>query len=643
MPGKRSLSSLFDRYNAVGYEKNLLDSATLVGDMRWDPRLRIFEVTADIPFVVPKDKLYLLEFNMAKAYDVKTIHIMPKYAAELFTQSYFDDVMKEAYRRDIISQSFLGRYKAVFADDRISVHTGFGEGGVLLLLDSNADKKISNIIFEEFGLRYTVEIVNDTTVDTGIRVNIEQRIAEAKNRASQSLAQETPGSAIAMPSVYTDNPPITTDGNGIYHIGYMMFDLSDSERIAGQDFEIVAPRRLHDMVAAENNVILVGVVTDFEIKQRRRGKEPIWFCINDGNASMSVRFAQSPAENEDYKNISDGMSVAIWGDLRRDDFDNELVLVPRGVRLVKQVRRADTASEKRVELHLHTTMSAMDGIIPPAQAVNTALAWGHKAIALTDHGNVQGYMAAAVAAKGKDIKLIYGMEGYFVDDTDKAVFGVDDIEYSDEFVVFDIETTGLSAEFCKITEIGAVRVKDGEVLETFETFVNPQIPIPSNIVELTGITDEMVADAPTADVAVADFLKFIGDDVIVAHNATFDISFIRKAADDYGYKFTNAFLDTLAISRFINPDLKKHKLDILSDYFNLGDFGHHRAYNDAEMTSKIMYCMFDKLRKEGVGNASSMIHAMQEKSDPLKLKPFHQILIAKNKTGLKNLYKIVSN
>ena len=214
--------------------------------------------------------------------------------------------------------------------------------------------------------------------------------------------------------------------------------------------------------------------------------------------------------------------------------------------------------------------------------------------------------------------------------------------FDGEFTVFDIETTGLSALNNHITEIGAVKVRGGEVLEVFNTFVNPGEHIPENITELTGISDDMVKDAPDEKSAVSEFLKFAGDNIIIAHNANFDVGFIGRVASDNGLDFGNAYLDTVALSRYVNPELKNHKLDTLAEYFGLGDFNHHRACDDAEMLARIFICMANKLEQEGIRGTADMVRAMADKVDPLKLRTYHMIILAKNKIGLKNLYKLVS-
>ena len=319
-------------------------------------------------------------------------------------------------------------------------------------------------------------------------------------------------------------------------------------------------------------------------------------------------------------------------------------MTPNDIMKIGYFERMDNAETKRVELHCHTNMSALDAAIPPDILVKTALRFGMPAVAVTDHGNVQSFPEMMLAAEKTDLKVIYGMEAYFVDDTAKALFGAGNGRFEDESIVFDIETTGLSNLKDKITEIGAVRIKNGEVLDRFNTFVDPECPIPEDITKLTGITDEMVSGAPKVKEALEAFFAFIGggDKLLIAHNAGFDVGFIRRAAEQSGLPFENPYLDTVSMSRYVNPDLKKHKLNLVAEYYGLGEFNHHRASDDAEMLAQIYFCMTDKIHREGVETYDQMRQATSEKADPLKLKSYHQIILVKNLVGLKNLYKLIS-
>jgi DNA polymerase-3 subunit alpha (Gram-positive type) len=292
-------------------------------------------------------------------------------------------------------------------------------------------------------------------------------------------------------------------------------------------------------------------------------------------------------------------------------------------------------------------MSATDALSDAADIMARAHDWGMPAVAFTDHGTLQAYpIVMSAAKKYPDVKPIYGIEGYLVDDTARAVFRYEDASNTrfneDEFIIFDIETTGLSPKVCGITQIGALKYKNGEIIGEFSTFVDCGKPIPENIVNLTGITDEMVKGAPNECDAVKSFLEFCGSRMLVAHNANFDISFIRRVADENEIPFENPYLDTVALSRYINSDLKKHTLDTLARYFDLGEFDHHKADADTLMLAKIFECMSRKLAANGIFTVNEMNAAMANSSDPKRLKSYHIIILVKNLVGLKNLYKLVS-
>ena len=247
------------------------------------------------------------------------------------------------------------------------------------------------------------------------------------------------------------------------------------------------------------------------------------------------------------------------------------------------------------------------------------------------------------AEKLGDVKVIYGIEAYFVDDTARAVYGDKDASFADsEFVVFDLETTGTSIRTCGITEIGAVKYKGGEIYDTFNTFVDPEMPIPEKITEITGITDDMVKGAPTIDKALPMFLEYAGDCILVAHNASFDVGFLRNFAEKLHIPFSPTYIDTVAVSRYVNSDLKSHKLDAVAKYFDLGDFNHHRASDDAHMLALIFDRMIEKLASEGLFTVSATVGVMAQKTDPKKLPTYHQVILVKNLVGLKNLYRMVS-
>ena len=428
-------------------------------------------------------------------------------------------------------------------------------------------------------------------------------------------------------------------------MGATTYNLANSERIYGEDFDITSPTPLSDVSSAKGRAVFLGTVFDVAIKETRAGdKSNCAIGISDGASAIYVKKTLPNEEIDWVKGLKGGTHVAILGRIQIDKFDSEPFLSPLGMRKISTVLRTDDAPEKRVELHLHSNMSQMDAIITPAELVNTAVRWGHKAIAVTDHGNVQAFPEVMLALeKSKaDLKILYGTEAYFVNDTAKCIFGKHYPAFDDEMVVFDIETTGLSNRTCKIIEIGAVKIKQGKVIDKFNIFVDPEEKIPEEITRLTSITDEDVKGAPKEREAIAMFLDYVGDCLLIAHNANFDIGFIRVAAERQEMPFNNSYLDTLGLSKYLNPELKNHKLDTIVEHYKIGDFHHHRASDDAEVLAKVFILMLERLAKEGNPDFESVVNAMSEKVDPVKLNAYHMIIFAKNKAGLKNLYKLIS-
>ncbi|MBQ2231072.1 MAG: PolC-type DNA polymerase III [Oscillospiraceae bacterium] len=370
--------------------------------------------------------------------------------------------------------------------------------------------------------------------------------------------------------------------------------------------------------------------------------------VTDGTDSVRVnQFIKDPDTIAAVKKLSVGMNVTVYGTMTMNRFDGE-VLEPRAIATAPAKKpRTDDAPEKRVELHLHTRYSTMDALTDPKAVIDRAVAWGHPAIAITDHGVCQAFPDAMKAA-GDKIKVVYGVEGYYINDVDDkvTVSGTEDMALPGTFVAFDIETTGLNSQTERIIEIGAVLFKDGKSNERFQTFVDPEKHIPLEITRLTGITDDMIEGAPDEKTAVKSFLEFSGGLPLVAHNANFDIGFIDEAAKRHGLDFTPTFIDTVALSQAIQPQLKNHKLDTVALALELPDFEHHRASDDALTCGLIAARYFDMMVRDGVSRLSEVnayvLPKRKKAAQTRRLRPMHIIVLAKNQTGIKNLYRIVT-
>lgn len=417
---------------------------------------------------------------------------------------------------------------------------------------------------------------------------------------------------------------------------------SDSSVIIGRSINenIVDIRSVNETSGV---VAICGDIFKKEIIETKTGRKIVTFFITDYTSSIVVKFFPRPKEADKIiDEIKEGLYCKVRGEAINDPYAKEVVIMAKDIVKSSKIEKMDTAEEKRVELHLHTQMSAMDAVTSTSDLVKRAAKWGHQAIAITDHGVVQAYPEAMEAAKSNNIKVIYGIEAYLVDDGVPIVINEQNRNLNDTYVIFDIETTGLSSINDKIIEIGAVKIEDGTVVDKFSEFVNPQIEIPLNIVELTSITDDMVENAPTIDKVLPKFMKFIGDSVVVAHNASFDTSFIKNNCINQGLEFKNPIMDTVSLCRFLFPELKRFKLDTVAKHLGISLENHHRAVDDAKATCDILLHCFKLLKEREILNLLDLNKQFLNNVDIKKQPTYHLIILVKNQVGLKNLYKLVS-
>ena len=436
--------------------------------------------------------------------------------------------------------------------------------------------------------------------------------------------------------------------------------------IYGRDFEEEAIP-IEDVIGEMGEVVIRGQIINFDFREIRNDKMIIMFDVTDFTDTMTVKlFIHKEQKDELTAGISKGAFIKLKGVPTIDRFDNELTFGSlAGVKKIPDftVSRSDKSPKKRVELHCHTKMSDMDGVSEVKDIVKRAYKWGHPAIAITDHGVVQSFPDAnhvwedlwkAEKARRKEagdenpdrqdfFKIIYGMEAYLVDDLQEIVTGEKGGDFHGDFVVFDIETTGFSPVNNRIIEIGAVKVSGGKIVDRFSAFVNPDVPIPFEIVKLTGITDDMVSDAAFIDTVLPEFLDFCGDCVLVAHNANFDMSFIRENTLRQKIEKQFTYIDTVAIARILLPHQGKHTLDAVAKTLGISLENHHRAVDDAEATAEIFVKFIPMLEENGV-ETLAQLNAMGDSSPELvkRLPSYHAIILAENNIGRENLYALVS-
>lgn len=404
---------------------------------------------------------------------------------------------------------------------------------------------------------------------------------------------------------------------------------------------------MKDITLDTGNVIISGDVFRIDNREFRGGMCRMNFDITDYTGSLRVSKYMTAEESKTlFPLINEKMTLTVQGTVSIDRFSNDIFIEARNIITAEKKKRVDNAKDKRVELHLHTRFSTMDGLTEIKDAVAQAAAWGHKAIAVTDHGIAQAFPDAYNAGKKNGVKILYGVEAYYVNDYDDriCVHGSQNIALDGEFVAFDIETTGLKVEKDAITEIGAVICRNGKLCETFNTFVDPQMHISAEITHLTGIKDSDVAGAPKLKEALEAFLDFVGDRPLVAHNADFDMGFISAGCDKYNIPCNYTYLDTLVMAQNLLPELKRYKLDIVANHLGLPEFNHHRASDDAS-TAALMLCRFLDMLKEKNINELKEINPYMETIRGVgapRRESRHMIILAKDKTGLRNMYKLIS-
>ncbi|MCA1066610.1 PolC-type DNA polymerase III (plasmid) [Rossellomorea sp. AcN35-11] len=407
------------------------------------------------------------------------------------------------------------------------------------------------------------------------------------------------------------------------------------------------PISIETIQEEERRVTIQGYIFDSELRELRSGRTLLTFKVTDYTDSIVVKiFSRGKEDVPVLERIKKGLWVKVRGGVQDDTFMRDLVINGQDVNEIKVQGRVDSANEedKRVELHAHSRMSQMDAVLSVGSLVKQAADWGHKAVAITDHAVAQAFPEAYVAGKKNGIKVLYGIEANLVDDDVPIAYNPQKRKLDDSaFIVFDVETTGLSAVYNKIIELAAVKIVGGEIVDRFESFANPHQPLSDTTIELTGITDEMVQDAPEIEDVLSKFKDWIGDEILVAHNASFDMGFLNVGLQQYGLEVAeNPVIDTLELSRFLYPQFGNHRLNTLCKKFNIELAQHHRAIYDAEATGYLLWKMMKDVFEKGIEFHDQLNGHIGKEDTWKRSRPSHCILLAKNNDGLKNLFKLIS-
>ena len=424
---------------------------------------------------------------------------------------------------------------------------------------------------------------------------------------------------------------------------------NSSPLILGNSLTINEPLvKIKDLGVDDKKVSLEGEVINSEDRELKSGRVLYSFDLYDGTSTLTCKaFLDKKNAKKVMGRVKNAKAIKIAGTAQMDSFSHEQTVMAYTILEIeppKKEIRMDNAEEKRVELHMHTKMSQMDGMTSATDLIKRAMKWGMKSIAITDHGVVQAFPEAhkLLGFDNHDTKIIYGVEAYLAPDKVSPVSFSKGQSIDTTYCVLDLETTGFSFRTEKITEVGIMKVKNGEVIDEFSCFVNPEKPIPQRVVEVTNITDDMVKDAETIDKVMPKILEFVGDSVLVAHNADFDIGFLKYNANELGLSLDNTYLDTLRLAKDLFPDYKKYKLGKIAENLGIKVEVAHRALDDVDTTVKVLNVMLNMLKEKGVETLDDITKKIAGEADFKKLPTYHAIILATNYVGLKNLYKLVS-
>lgn len=643
----KTLGEVFDSQFGIKLSQQI--SQGELTQLNINKQARLITLAVKFNGLVERNTLFDTEKLITKTLAYHTV-IKPHFPTELFSADYFPQLYA-AVRRDIPSiNGTLNNAEVRFENNTLTIN--LLNGGKTLLDSKGFDKALIKLVSEEFNLYISVNYTGTFEVEENSEEykaaiqDAQEKINRENLQKAAEFYQEEVETAEKREEKHAENTTVEIEvREGKFATPQII--QSSIRPLYGRSIRgKMIP--ISSISGDSGRIVVWGDVFDIEKKVTKSGDKNIFTIdITDYTGSTTAKVFNSIKESAVIDNIKKGDTIVVQGDVEYDKYAGELVVNARSIGTAQKVKVVDNAEKKRVELHMHTNMSQMDAVTSAGDLVNRAYQWGHKAVAITDHGVAQAFPDAMKAADkiNKDeekIKIIYGVEAYFMDDLVESVKGDADTGFDGTFICFDIETTGLSAARDKITEIGAVKVENGVITDTFSTFANPEMPIPQKITQLTGITDDMVKDAPSQSEAVGAFLEFAGDDVLVAHNAPFDTSFIAKACEDMGREYNYTSIDTVAISRAILTDIKNCKLDTVAKFLRLGDFNHHRATDDAEMLARIFINLCQRLTDDYGITKTNDINTKIAGGDFKKLPTYHQIILVKNKTGLKNLYRLIS-
>ena len=656
---EKTIKEIFKDYNSNSFALN-------AGKIK---SLNLFKKTNKLEIVITAEEfikiedIYNFEQYLKNRFNIFEVNIKVEYskAIEVDIAKEWNLIICYMAHKHPLSKAFLKNSTIQIEENRITVNMAMK--GKMVLDAKGFDTILSQIIENIYGMKYKITFVENIS-EEAVKLYMEhamqlekEAIEHAQRMAEEERQSMEEGNGQAEHAKGNKLPENQANGNVSSNApAEVSVSIEVPQDKPEEESPLIYGRSLKlkeqlvkviDLSVDSGKVQLDGEILNIDSRELKSGKVLVMFDLYDGSSTITCKvFSEGDKSKDLIKKLKGAKGIKLEGTAQFDPFAKELGVIANTIiesTGLKKQTRTDEAKEKRVELHMHTKMSQMDGITSATDLLKRAAKWGMKSIAITDHGVVQAFPEAHhFCEKNPDLKVIYGVEAYLAPDRTPVVSFPRGQDLDTTYCVLDLETTGFSFRTEKITEIGIMKIKNGEVLDEFSCFVNPEKPIPQRVVEVTNITDDMVKDAETIDKVFPKMMEFIGDSVLVAHNADFDIGFLKHNATELGYTLDNTYLDTLRLAKELFPDYKKYKLGIIAENLGIKVEVAHRALDDVDTTVKVFNVMIDMLKEKGAKKIEDIDELCAGKTDFKRLPTYHAIILAKNYVGLKNLYKLIS-
>ena len=617
--------------------------------------INIFKKSGKLETSIEAEKQIKIK-DLENRFQLKNVLIRIKYLEKFETniEEEWEDIISYISRKHPLTKALLRGSKIEVEGSNVNVNLAFK--GKALLDGKNFNIVLSELIKNIYGENYKIQFVENISEEKlkEYQAHLESLEEQVVNIAKAEMVEaESKKSEKKVSSATNENNNSTNVEQGVAKPVESNNEKAEEDTtnpvIYGRVGKMSDPLvKVADLTIDSGKVMIDGEILATETRELKSGKILAMFNLFDGSSTITCKvFLEAEKSKAILKRMNSAKGVKVIGTAQFDPFAKELGVIANAIvesTGIKREVRQDNAQEKRVELHMHTQMSQMDAMTSAEDLLKRAVKWGMKSIAITDHGVVQAFPEAHkyLEKAHPDLKVIYGVEAYLAPDTVSCISFSKGQDLDTTYCVLDLETTGLSFRTEKITEVGIMKVKNGEVIDEFSCFVNPEKPIPQKVVEVTNITDDMVKDAETIDKVFPKILEFVGDSILVAHNADFDIGFLKYNASQLGYELNNTYLDTLRLAKSLFPDFKKYKLGFIADKLGIVVEVAHRALDDVDTTVKVFNIMISMLKEKGAKTWDDVDSLEIGKADYKSLPTYHAIILAKDYVGLKNLYKLVS-